>query len=344
MNINKNITIHDLALALNITASTVSRALNDNPRISGATKKRVQEMAEKMGYQPNIAAANLRKGKGNNIGVIVPRINRSFFSTAIGSIEEIARTKGYNVIIAQTHEKYINEVESVITMLNARVDGILISLSAETRNFEHLEQINRRRARLVFFDRIYEPMNASSVELNDYRVGKEVATHFLDMGAQSFGYLGGPDYINVYKNRWKGFIDTLMANNISEETIFINTKALTREKGRIAGQKLISNNRIPDAVFCVSDFAALGIYQVFRENNIAIPENTMVAGVANEPFTEFLTPGLTSVDQNSEAIGKAAVNLFFNEIEGQETKQRKKVIEPRLIIRGSTNRISNNKL
>ncbi len=336
MNIKKNITIHDLALALNITASTVSRALNDNPRISDATKKRVRLMAEKMGYQPNVAAANLRKGKGNNIGVIVPRINRSFFSTAIGAIEEIARTKGYNVIIAQTHEKYINEVESVITMLNARVDAILISLSAETKNFEHLEQISKRRARLVFFDRICEPMNAPSVELNDYRVGKDVANHFLDMGARKFGFLGGPDFINVYKNRWNGFIETLMANNLSNEDIIINTKALTREEGRNAGLQLIENRQLPDAVFCVSDFAALGIYQVLREHNINIPEKTMVAGVANEPFTEFLTPGLTSVDQNSEAIGKAAVNLFLNEIEGQETEQIRKVIEPRLIIRGST--------
>jgi len=344
MNIKKNITIHDLALALNITASTVSRALNDNPRISDATKKRVQEMAEKMGYQPNIAAANLRKGKGNNIGVIVPRINRSFFSTAIGSIEESARTLGYNVIIAQTHEKYINEVESVITMLNARVDGILISLSAETKNFEHLEQITKRRARLVFFDRICESLNASSVELNDYRVGKEVAAHFLEMGAKSFGFLGGPDYINVYKNRWKGFIDTLNSNNIANEKVLFNTHALTRQEGRNAGLKLMEKNCIPDAVFCVSDFAALGIYQLFRENGISIPDRAMVAGVANEPFAEFLTPGLTSVDQNSEAIGKAAVNLFFNETEGHDTKQIKKVIEPRLIIRGSTLKKHNSKL
>src|SRR6478736_3969139 len=188
-------TIHDIAKKLNITASTVSRALNDNPRISKATKLLVQKTAQKLNYQPNNIAAALRNGKSNIIGIIVPTADRGFFSRVIRGIEAIANTANYHVMICQTYDNYEKEVETVDTLLNARVDGIITSFAKETIDFTHYEKVKARGIPLVFFDRSNDELEVSHVVIDDFLGGYKATEHLIQQGCKRIAHFTSPKKI-----------------------------------------------------------------------------------------------------------------------------------------------------
>ncbi len=334
----KQITIHDIARELNITASTVSRALNDNPRISKGTRKRVQKLAEKLNYQPNPIASNLRKGKGNSLGVIIPRINRHFFSNVIGGIESVASEAGYNVLISQTHESYGKEVSHVNTLLNMRVDGILLSLSTGTKDFGHVELIRKRGVPLVMFDRTWEELSVSKVELDDEAGAIKAVEHLLEQGYRKIAHFQGPRHLNVYRNRYEGYVKALRKYGFEANPDFIIENTLTRDAGYNAAKKLLHQTEKPDAVFSASDLSALGAMIYCRENQVRIPEDLAIVGFANEPFTAFLTPSLTSIEQHSFSMGKHAAELILKEMEnkGEGFLPQRTVLPPELITRESS--------
>lgn len=331
-----SVTIHDIAKKLNISASTVSRALADNPRISDATKEKVKALADKMHYYPNVLASSLRKGKGNVIGVIVPRINRHFFSNVIEGIEREAREYGYNVIISQSQEKYENEVSYINALLNARVDGVIVSISVETNNYEHLDHVIKRGIPIVFFDRIVESLSTSYVELDDFSGAFDAVSHLIEQGCKRIVFLGGLDNINIYKNRKDGYVEALKSAKLSVDENLVFQNMLTREQGHEAIQKLIEEGIVFDGVFASSDFSALGALLCLKGHNIKIPEDVAVAGFANEPFTALMEPPLTSVEQYGGRIGTAAVKLLFDQIEAGNTEKKKEFIKPKLLIRKSS--------
>lgn len=339
----EQITIHDIAERLKISASTVSRALVDHPRISEATKKKVRQMAEELNYSPNVLASSLRKGKGNVIGVIVPNINRYFFSNVIDSIQHEANLSGYNVMICQTKESYENEIADIDTLLNSRVDGIIMSLSATTSNYDHLLKVIKKGVPLVFFDRVPEHIDTSSVVLDDYYGAFSTVEHMIQTGCSKIAFFAGPNQLNVYRNRKNGCLDALFKYDLPIIDHFV-AEALTRSSGYKATEKMFSHKEKPDAIFASSDFSALGSILYLKERNIQIPGQVAVAGFANEPFTSIMEPGLTSVEQYAGEIGKRAAELFFD-IAGQETNVkvfRREVIKPKLFIRKSTNKIKQN--
>ncbi len=335
----RNTTLNDIANALNVAVSTVSRALQDNPRISKETRKIVRKTAEKLNYQPNVFASNLRKGKGNTIGVIIPRINRGFFSNAIGGIERVAQQYGYNVIISQTHENYEMEVQSVKALMNARVDGIIMSLATQTDTYNHIEHIIKQEIPLVFFDRICEEFENSKVFLDDHEAGFMVTEHLIKNGCKKIAHFGGPDYINIYRDRKKGYITALEKYNLPVIKKLIFSDSLTKDKGELIAKKWLSNGDIPDGIFAASDFSALGALLVLKENGIKIPKDLCIAGISNESFTALISPSLTTVEQYSETIGKTAAEICFEQINNKTGTVTKNVmIMPKLIIRESTMR------
>ena len=339
----EQVTIHDIAKRLNISASTVSRALVDHPRISEATKKKVRLMAERLHYSPNILASSLRKGKGNVIGVIVPNISRYFFSKIIDSIQREANLSGYNIMICQSQESYNNELSNIDTLLNSRVDGIIMSLSAETSNYQHLYKVIDKGVPLVFFDRVPEHIDTSSVILDDYQGAYQVVEHMIMNGCRRIAFFSGPNQLNVYRNRKNGYLDALNKYQIPIVDNYV-VEALTREKGYAEAKKLFSRKNKPDGVFSSSDYSALGCILYLKENEFHVPGQVSVAGFANEPFTAIMDPELTSVEQFGNEIGKTAAELFFD-IAGQETKvkiYRREVIKPKLFVRNSTIRMKQN--
>ncbi|MFC2136725.1 LacI family DNA-binding transcriptional regulator [Bacteroidota bacterium] len=337
--VKKNITIHDIAKELNITASTVSRALNDHPLISENTKERVREVVKKLNYQPNTVAANLRKGKANTIGLMIPRINRIFFANIISGIESVLNQEGYNIIITQSEESIEKEKSNIQTLINNRVRGIIISHSKTSKDGKHFQQIINNDIALVQFDRVFENIN-SNIVINDNKAGSyEVVNHLLNQGYKRIAYFGGPQFINIYKDRYQGYSSALKENHINLDKSIVFNNVLTKETGYNKMAELHSNKNLPEAVFAASDYSALGAILYCKDKGIKIPDEIGIVGFLNEPFCEFITPSLTSLNQFGVSMGESAARLCLEEIKNKDKHISKKVIiAPQLIIRESSNR------
>lgn len=331
-------TIHDIAEKLGITASTVSRALNDHPRISDTTKKLVIKMARQLNYQPNNIASALRSGKSKLIGVVVPTVNRNFFSSVIRGIEDIANTLDYKVIISQSYEDYDKEVQTVEALLNARVDGIIASIAKNTEKFDHFQKVLDKGIPLVLFDRITNALEVSQVVIDDHYGAYQTVDHLIKQGCKRIVHFTSPKKINIYKERMRGYMDALQDNSIPFDPLLIEESNMQLEDGRQSMLNIL-NKGIPfDAVFSSSDYAAMGAMQVLKEKGFKLPGQVMMAGFGNEPFTSFTDPPLTTVDQKSIPMGKETAETFFELLKSDQKKSapQKTVLKPELIIRGSS--------
>ncbi|MGB3145899.1 MAG: LacI family DNA-binding transcriptional regulator, partial [Maribacter sp.] len=211
----KKTTIYDIATALNITAATVSRALNDNARISKNTRELVLATATKMNYKQNKLALALKSGKSKNVGVVVPYINRNFFSSIIRGIEDELYPKGYHVIISQTHEDNDREIKVIQNLLNAQVDGILISSSQSNAENSNFESLTKKNTPVIFFDRKLDIPNVSSVTIDDYQGGYDATKHLIDQGCKKIAHLNVNNGLEIYKNRLQGYKDALSDHHMN---------------------------------------------------------------------------------------------------------------------------------
>jgi len=334
----KKVTIHDIARKLNITASTVSRALNNHPKISRKTKKLVRQTAEKLGYKPNTIATALRSGNSKLVGVIVPNIDRSFFSSIISGIESVLNPAGYHVIITQSRELLANEISNMEALLNAQVDGILMSISRETYSFDHIGKAIKNGRRIIFFDRIIEELPVSSVVVDDMDGAYKAVKQLIEQGYQRIAHFSVNPRISVYKDRLRGYKTALEDNGMKLRPEYILEVSNKEESGIKAIEKLLKMKEVPDAIFSSSDFSALGAMQYLQDHNIRIPEDIGIWGFSNEPFTKFLTPPLSSVDQNATKMGETVARVFLDQINlsGSTEVGQKIVLRPDLHIRKSS--------
>lgn len=334
----QHITIHDIARELNVSASTVSRALQNHPRISLSTREAVQKLAAKYRYQPNVVASSLRKGMSNTVGVIVPRINRNFFANVIGGMEEILAAAGHHLMICQTHENYKSEVLAIQTLINARVEAIILSISMETTRSEHLEMLHDLGIRLFFFDRLFEGIEAGSVVIDDRKGAYQIVRHLLEQGYSRIVHLAGSEKIPIYRERKKGYLEAMQEAGIEVPPDWIVEESLVLEGGNRAFYSAMKHSPRPDAFFCAGDYAALGVLQAARKQGIKIPQQLGITGFANEPFTAFLDPALTTVDQRGEEMGREVARMYLGCGEGEIPTDECEtiVLEPELIIRESS--------
>lgn len=331
-------TIHDIAKKLNITASTVSRALKDHPRISDETKKAVQKVAEKLNYQANHIAAALRSGKSNTLGIIVPTADRSFFASVIRGIEEIANRAGYNVMICQTYDSYQKEVDSIEALLKVRADGIIISHGKETENFDHLKTVKEKGIPLIMFDRSNDELGVSQVVIDDYFGAYKAVEHLIEQGCTRIAHFTNTRKISIYKERLRGYKEALQNNGLKFDPALVVESNLQLEDGRNSMIKLLSQKTIPDAVFSASALGAVGAMQVLKERNIKIPDEVALVAFSNEAYTSFIEPSLTAVDQHSMRMGNSAAEVFLEQMALKDKLfiPQTTVLRPELIIRASS--------
>ncbi|HEC41757.1 MAG TPA: LacI family transcriptional regulator [Bacteroides sp.] len=331
----KKVTIKDIARELGTTTSTVSRAISNSDGISEKKRKQVLAKARAMGYEPNLFARQLRQGGSRTIGLIVPRINRVFFSNVIHGVEIIAREKGYSVIICQSHENKVREDENIKTLISNHVAGILMSVSMESEKADTHLEIQKRNIPFVMFDRVFEKLDANKVLNDNFHAARQLTEHLIEQGYGRIVHFAGPENINIYRERLRGFLAGLEKHGINPEKGQILGNVLTKEKGLEETNRLIETSYPFDAIFAASDYSALGALLSLKEHRIDVPGMVGVAGFANEPFTELLE--LTTVDQQSTEMGKTAARLLFEGIESMPDKTNKEiVIKPELIIRNST--------
>lgn len=334
----KKTTIYDIAEKLNLTAATVSRALNNNLKISENTRKLVQETAAEMNYEQNTLARALKSGKSFNVGVIVPRMDSNFFASVIRGIEEELYTKGYHVIVCQTHNQEKLENENISSLINAQVDGILMSISnAKTKN-KVFNNLSQKHIPLIFFDRKKEIDGVSSVTIDDYNGAYEATKHLINQGCKRIAHLSNDRSLEIFKNRYLGYKQAIIDHRLDfDESLVIETRSKV-EEGRKTMKILLDMEIRPDAVFSSSDFTALGAIQEIKEYGLRIPEDICVVGFANEPFTRFMELSISSVDQSPIEMGKIAAQVFLEEVNnGKKIKTEKQVVlTPELIVRKSS--------
>lgn len=332
-------TIYDIAKKLDITAATVSRALNNNPKISEVTRELVLKTAAKMNYKQNRLAQSLRSGKSNNVGVIVPRIDSNFFASVIRGIEEALHPEGYHIIICQTHEDEVRQNENITTLVNAQVDGILMSISNLSKENEHvIKNVVRKNVPLVFFDRKKNIDGVSSVIINDYEAGYLATKSLIEQGCTRIAHLTGDPSLEIYQNRKSGYEKALLDNGLLLNDDYVFRSKSSVEAGRLAVERLLSLDVPPDAIFSSSDFAALGVIQELKERGIRVPEDFCVFGFGNEPFTQFMELTVSSVDQSPLEMGKMAAKVFLEQINNTDNIkiEKKVVLTPSLYIRKSS--------
>jgi LacI family transcriptional regulator len=333
-------TILDIARELHITAATVSRALNDHPGIKESTKKMVKETAVKLNYQHNKIASSLRLGRSNIIGVIIPSAEINFFGSVVHGIERVANENNYTVLIYQSNELYEYEKRGVQTFLQSQVDGILASISKETINLDHYSEIKKRGIPLILFDRTNDSLGVSSVVVDDYAGAFEATRHLVEQGCRRIAHIGGQQHVNIFNLRLKGYIDALNVSNMPVDEDLIIYGKVSIESGYACMNRLLANAKPPDAVFAVEDFTALGAIQAIKAANKKIPDDVAIIGFANEAFGEYLTPSLSTVNQQTVAMGEEAAKLFFEGFRKGKglyySNIRKLVLEPEIICRASS--------
>ena len=335
----KRASISDIAKELNLAVSTVSRALSGHSRISQATRDRVQALAEQLNYQPNHLAAALRKGHSNTLGVIVPHVDGHFFSQVMKGAESVANRAGFNVLLCQSNEDYEQEQKNVVTMINAQVDGILVSVARPTPDFAHFDKIQKRGIPLVFFDRIVDDPDLNAVELDDFQGGYQSTKHLLEQGCRRIAHFGGPQHLRIYINRFGGYRKALEEFGLAVEDELVIFSDMWEADGRVGMEQLLALPTPPDAVFSASDFTIAGAMRVLKERGLRIPQDVALAGYSNESFCSLTEPNLTSVDQRPEEMGQAAMQLLMEMVHDTgdvAVEPRKVVIQPRLMKRESS--------
>jgi LacI family transcriptional regulator len=343
---NKRITIKDLAKTLDLSTSTISRALQNHPSISKNTIKKVQKLAAQLDYFPNSMGSNLRRNKTNLIGIIVPRINVTFHSKVVSGIEEIANKSGYNLIICQSNDDFKREVANTTTLLSNMIEGVIACLAKNTKEYNHFIRFRDHQIPLVFYDRVCYDIEASKVIIDDFESAFKATEHLVSIGCKRIAHIAGNQSTNIYISRLEGYKAALKKNGltISPELICF-AEDLTYEDGLECAEKFASLSNLPDGIFCANDYTAISAIQFFKKMKINIPKDIAIVGFSNYPSSKIIEPSLTTIDDHSLEMGRTAARLLIRQIneKNMNISSETVVLKTDLIIRESTMRNNHRK-
>ncbi len=333
-----------LAQALNLSISTVSRALNDHPDISEDTKTKVKQLAQSKNYIPNIFAKGFRKHKSNIIGVIVPNITHYFTATIVRGILEQASMQGYRVIISESNNDVKKQNEMFHTMIQFGVDGILASLTKMTRDIGNILPIIDTLP-LILFDKVSDKIPCTQITINDEEAAFNAIEHLINIGKKRIAIIKEREFSYTSEKRFAGYLRALKEHQIEiDEKIIISVDDISLQQGKRMANILLSLKERPDAIFAITDSAAIGVIQTLNKFNIKIPEDIAVVGFSNSKHAKIIEPNLTTVNQPGNTIGKTATKYLIQEIENENDTDLmvKKTIEIKteLIVRESTFSVS----
>ena len=332
------VTIIDIARQLNISKSTVSRVLTGHPNVSEKTRAAVLEIAEKMDYQRNMLSISLLQKKSNTIGIIVPEFVSSYFPHVIMGAQEVAQAAGYNTIICQSNETYETEIANTKLMLANQVDGVLISVTRETRNFDHLKTFGRKGIPIVFFNRVCDEIASPKVVVDDYEGAYRAVEHLIKRKKKRIAHLAGPDTLSISRKRLLGYKDALRKYNLPIDEELIIPYDLTLAKVKIYVNHLLRLKQPPDGLFAINDPTAIEALQIIKKKGLKVPQDIAVVGFSNDYISSLVEPALTTVSQPVFEIGKTASQLLIDQInrDVSEWKNTLKVLKTELIVRKSS--------
>ncbi len=335
------VTIKDIAKALGFSTSTVSRALRDSYEISAETKKIVLEYAKQINYHPNPIALSLKERRSRSIGVLVCEIANTFFSQAINGMESIAYNKGYNVVISQSHESYSRELIDLQYLASRSIDGLLISVSSETKDFTHLRELHERGLPIVFFDRIVDEITTHKVVVDNQKGARDAVNHLIEKGYKRIAHISNSASLSITTSRVEGYHEALLNHKIeSDEKLLQHCEhgGLVYSEIEEVMKKLLSLKHKPDAIFASSDKITTACLRYFKQHKIKVPTDIALVGFSNSDLTELLDPPLTIVKQPAFEMGEIAMSLLLNLIESKHPVKdfETKTLETQLLVREST--------
>ncbi|HPM30183.1 MAG TPA: LacI family DNA-binding transcriptional regulator [Chryseolinea sp.] len=331
-------TLKELAKELNLSFSTVSKALRDSHEISSSTKNKVLAKAKELNYQVNPLASSFRKQKSKTIAVVIPEVVNDFFGPVISGIESIAQEKGYHVLIYLTHEDMQKEIAITKLLKNGRVDGIMMSLSEQTSDTNHLTELKDNEIPVVFFDRIVEDFDAPKVTTDNYNCGLKATEHLIKNGCKRIAFLSISQKLSISNMRLKGYLDALEKNKIKKDNTLIVSCEKDDAKNNSLIRKLLKRKNRPDSIFASVEKLAIATYTICVELKLNIPKDIKVITFSNSYTAPFLNPSLTTITQPAFEIGRGAAGILFKMIEkkGHHFLQQKTVLNSVLVERNST--------
>lgn len=333
------VTIKDIAKILGISVSTVSRALKDHPDISAETKQEVQALAKKLNYTPNVIALSLRNKKTFLIGVIIPEIIHHFFSCVISGVEQVANRNGYNVVIFQSNEQYEREVSICQSILNSRIDGVLVSMSKTTRRADHFRELQQAGIPIVFFDRICGDIDTDRVVVDDFNGAYSAVQHMVLMGCKRIAHLSAPQTMQIAQKRQMGYVQALKDAGLPVYEDLI-VQCDNQEDALLVGEQLMKKENRPDGIFAVNDLTAAGVMYAVKRMGYRVPEDVAICGFTDGLVSTLTDPTLTTVEQHGDKMGEIATNLLLHRIHSEDEliPTVTKVVKTNLIVRESTRR------
>ena len=336
---SKPATIKDIAKQLNVSISTVSRALRNAPDVNPETKNAVLQLSEQLNYQPNRLALSLRQSQTHTIGVIVPNLD-FVLATMVKGIDEVALEGGYTVMVCQSNESFGREILNTKRLLDSLVDGFIISVSSETKSFDHFKKIQERNIPIVVFDRVTPHLVAPSVRIDNEDGGFQATEHLIEQGYKRIAVLAGPTNLGISNSRVNGYLNALKKYKIKIDNELIVNCDFNQDYAYFATMELLSMKKRPDAIFTISDRMAIGAMLAIQKKGLKMPNDIGLVGFNNEPIVSLVTPGISSVEQPSFELGKAAAKLFIETMhKGENTEIKEQVLKTKLIVRESSQRI-----
>lgn len=338
-----SVTIKEIAQQLGLSKSTVSRALHDSSEISTETKQKIMALVEKLDYLPNPVALSLLKSRSYTLGVLVPEIDNPFFSAVISGIEEVAYNQGYHVTIYQSHESYSREVLNVKHIYTRRTDGLIVSISIETTNYDHFGRLQEHAFPMVFFDRVWEESDTDKVVVDDFEGAYKATEHLIQQGCRRIAHLAGPETLAISQKRMHGYRAALIDHNLTVPANYIVRSNFTTEGALEAAGQLIDRPDRPDGIFSANDRMALGLHLAMRQRGLSIPGDVALIGFTNLPMATLIDPPLSSMVQPAFEMGQTAARLLIDRIEADGPVDRiaaTHVLKTTLLVRQSSMRLA----
>ena len=333
----ETVTIKDIAKALGLSTSTVSRALRGGYEISEETKKIVLEYAQKINYRPNPIALSLKERRSHSIGVVVSEIANNFFSQAINGIESIAYNSGYHVIITQSNESYEREVLNVNHLASRSVDGLLISLSSESNNISYLKNLHDKGLPLVLFDRVTEEINTHKVIANNFQGAFEATEYLIKSGHRKVAHFTNAAHLSITRERLQGYKAALEKYQLPYHESYVkfcNHGGLIQEELDTAVQELLLLDERPEAIFIAQDKLTTGSLFAFKKQDPVYASKIAIAGFTNSNLVDLFSPPITAVKQPAFEMGQLATQLLIDLIESKYpvTEFETKILNTQIVI------------
>lgn len=330
----------DIARELGISVATVSRALNDSPRISPERRQQIQQYAREHNFTPNVLAESLRHSRVQPqkvIGVIVPEFTHYYFSSILTGIEEAASARGYYLMVALSDERYEREARICEQFHRQKVCGVIVSQAKDTKDYSHFQKLIDSGIPLVFYDRICTGVNASRVTVDDYMGAFNAVTHLIETGCRRIAFYGSPMQLEISKNRYNGYKDALLQHGMQIDESIISV-CDNRADAELITPRLLALDTPPDGFFAVNDDTAIGILYTVKHAGLRVPDDVSICGFTNGQRAVACDPMLTTVEQRGHRVGEEAAEILIDKVEGLSplAKVEKRVVRTRLVIRGTT--------